>query len=146
MKRLQMNVAFPEGYKLLRALDDAVKRSGIAPLYLELIKVRASQLNGCAYCLNKHISEAISFGEDPRRFYVLSAWREAPEWFSEEEKAILLITEEITNIGGHGVSDEVYNKAIALFGEDLTAKIIMAAIAINSLNRIAVGLSLHPTK
>ncbi|MFC4213551.1 carboxymuconolactone decarboxylase family protein [Pedobacter lithocola] len=139
-----MNEAFPESYKLLREIDTLIKKTGIPPLYLELIKLRASQLNGCAYCLNIHSNDAIKYGEDPKRIYVLSAWREAKEWFTEEEQVILQLTEEITQIRNHGISDEVYNKSIELFGEQKTAYLITAAININSWNRLGVGLNMHP--
>src|SRR5262249_36598944 len=122
----------------------AIKKADIHPLRIEMIKIRASQLNGCAYCLNMHINDALKLGEDPKRIYVLSAWREALSWFSEEEQIILQLTEQITEIGHHGISDEVYDKAISLFGEEKTAHLIMATISINSWNRIGVGLNLHP--
>jgi len=146
MSRLKMNEAFPESYKLLWEIDTQIKKAGIPPLYLELIKLRASLLNGCAYCLNSHSADALKLGEDPKRIFVLNAWREASEWFSEEERTILRLTEEITQIGQHGLSDEVYDKAVELFGEQKTGYLVMAAVNINSWNRIGVGLNMHPTK
>lgn len=144
MNRLKMNEVFPESYKLLWEIDTLIKKAGIPPLYLELIKLRASQLNGCAYCLNAHSNDALKHGEDPKRLYVLSAWREAKDWFNEEEQAILQLTEEVTQIGTHGISDEVYSRSIELFGEQKTGYLIMAAININSWNRLGVGLNMHP--
>ncbi len=144
MNRLKMNETFPESYKLLWEIDSLIKKAGIPQLYLELIKLRASQLNGCAYCLNVHSNDAIKHGEDSKRIYVLSAWREAKDWFNEEEQVILQLTEEITQIGNHGISDEVYNRSIELFGEQKTGYLIMAAININSWNRLGVGLNMHP--
>jgi AhpD family alkylhydroperoxidase len=146
MNRLKMNEAFPESYKLLWEIDTLIKKAGIPPLYLELIKLRASQLNGCAYCLNVHSNDAVKYGEDPKRIFVLSAWREAKDWFSEEEQVILQLTEEITQIENHGISDEVYSKSIELFGEQKTAYLIMAVININSYNRLGIGLNMHPLK
>jgi AhpD family alkylhydroperoxidase len=143
--RLNLNKMFPEAYRILIEMDEAIQKSGISPLYLELIKIRASQLNGCAFCLSKHTADAIKLGENPKRIFVISAWREAPEWFTGEEKTIFHLTEEITQIGVNGVSDLVYDTAIKLFGEEKTAYLIMAAININSWNRIGVGLNLHPT-
>lgn len=143
-KRFEMGTVFPEAYKIMREMDAAVKKAGINPLYIEMIKIRASQLNGCAYCLNMHIHDALKLGEDPKRIYVMSVWREALDWFTEEEQTILQLTEQITEIGHHGISDEVYDKSISLFGKEKTARLIMAAININSWNRIGVGLNLHP--
>jgi AhpD family alkylhydroperoxidase len=144
--RLEMNQYFPESYKLMAELDKHITASGIPPLYIDLIKIRASQINGCAFCLDKHIGEAIRQGEDPRRIYVLDGWKEAPDWFSEEEQAILLLTEEISLIGQHGVSNEVYDKALELFGASKLAFLIMAAVSINAWNRIGIALSMHPKK
>ncbi|SDF26296.1 alkylhydroperoxidase AhpD family core domain-containing protein [Mucilaginibacter pineti] len=144
--RLNLNDMFPEAYRHLKEIDAQIKAQGLNPLYLEMIKTRASQLNGCAYCLNKHVQDAIKLGEDPKRMYVLSAWMETPDWFTDEEQIILRLTEEITQIGSHGISDEVYDQAITLFGEQKTAFLVMAAININSWNRIGVGLALHPVR
>jgi len=142
--RLNLNKIFPDAYRILIQMDEAIKKSDINPLYLELIKIRASQLNGCAYCLSKHTADAVKLGENPKRIFVINAWREAPDWFSGEEKTILHLTEEITQIGVNGLSDLVYDTAVKLFGEEKTAYLIMAIININSWNRIGVGLHLHP--
>lgn len=125
-------------------LSHAVANTGIDNLHQELIKIRASQINGCAYCLHKHFRDAIRYGEDPKRLFVLSAWREAKNWFNKEEQVILRLTEEITLIAEHGLSDQTYEEAIALFGEAMTAKLIVAAININALNRLAVSINMHP--
>jgi len=143
--RLAMKTLVPDAYRLMREVDAVVKTAGINPLHLEIIKTRASQLNGCAYCLDSHIGDAIKLGEDPRRMYVLSAWREASDWFTEEEQIIIRLTEEITQISQHGISDDVYDRALALFGEKKLAHLILAAISINGWNRIGVGLNLHPS-
>lgn len=145
-KRLAMHVVAPGAYKLMKEMDAMIKTSGVNPLHLELIKIRASQLNGCAYCLDQHTKDSLKLGEDARRLYVLSAWREAGEWFTEEEQVILQLTEEITQIGQHGVSDDVYSRGLALFGENKLAHLILAAMNINGWNRLGVGLNLHPAK
>ena len=144
--RLAMHNLVPDAYKLMREFDVIVKSADINPLHLEIIKIRVSQLNGCAYCLDKHTGDAIKLGENPRRLYVLSAWREAKDWFTEEEQIIIRLTEEITQIGQHGISDGVYDRAVTLFGEKKLAHLILAAISINSWTRIGVGLNLHPSK
>ena len=145
-QRLSIHDIDPAAYEAVLAMERYVRGSGLdKPLY-ELIKIRASQLNGCAYCLNKHIGDAIKLGEDPCRMYVLSAWREAKDWFTEEEQIIIRLTEEITQIGQHGISDEVYDRALTLFGEQKLAHLILAAVSINGWNRIGVGLNLHPSR
>lgn len=131
-------------HQIFMQLSDAVSKTGIDPLYQELIKIRASQINGCAYCLHKHSQDAIAYGEDPKRLYVLSAWREARNWFSKEEQVILRLTEEVTLISHHGLSDQTYEDAVLLFGEVGTAHLIVAVININALNRLAVSLTIHP--
>jgi AhpD family alkylhydroperoxidase len=144
-KRLALQKYLPQAYQLMKEMDDLINK-GIEPLHLEMIKIRASQLNGCAYCLNKHITDAIQLGEDPHRIYVLSAWHEAKNWFTDEEQIILQLTEEITKIGEHGITDDVYDRAIETFGEEKTGHLILAAISINSWNRIGIGLSMHPVQ
>ena len=142
--RFKMNQVFPEAYKLLYAIDAKLKQTGLSALHIEMIKIRASQINNCAFCLNMHIGDALKLGEDPKRIYVLSAWHEATDWFTIEEQTILRLTEEVTLISQKGVSDEVYEKAVELFGEEGTAHLMMAVISINSWNRLGVGLNLHP--
>jgi AhpD family alkylhydroperoxidase len=109
-----------------------------------MIKVRASHIHGCAYCVDLHAKEARKLGETEQRLYLISVWREAPNIFSEEEQLVLEMTEEITLIHQHGLSDRLYEKAISLWGEKHTAHVIMAIVTINSWNRIGVGLNLHP--
>ena len=144
-KRLNIKNLIPEAYQLLIQHSQFVANAGIDPLQQELIKIRASQLNGCAYCLDIHTREALKHGESPRRLAVLSAWREAEDWFSEQDKVILKLTEELTIVANHGLSEETYAQAIACFGEMMTANLIMAVININSLNRLGISQRLHPT-
>ena len=142
--RLKMGEVQPEAYKVLFELNKYVLKSGIDKLQREMIKIRASQINGCAYCVNSHTRDARKLGETEQRIYLMSVWREAPNVFNEEEQLLLEMTEEITLIHQHGLRDDLYNKAIALFGEEKTAQIIMAIITINAWNRIGVSLSMHP--
>jgi AhpD family alkylhydroperoxidase len=142
--RLRIPKVQPEAYKAMDALDSYLDTTQINPLYKELIKIRASQINGCAYCMNSHTQDALKKGEKANRLFVLSGWREATNWFSEEEQAILAFTEEVTLISNDGVSDEVYNKMISLFGEAVTAQVLMAIITINAWNRIGVSLHMQP--
>ncbi|MHA4811720.1 carboxymuconolactone decarboxylase family protein [Flavitalea flava] len=142
-QRFKLKEVQPEAYKGMFELEKYLGTTGIAPLHKELIKIRASQLNGCAYCLNLHTKDARKMGETEQRIYLLNAWRESPQ-FSEEERVILELTEEITLIHQHGLSDEVYKKAIALFGEAKTGQLIMAVVTINAWNRLGVSQRLQP--
>lgn len=142
--RFKMGKVQPAAYKAMDALDTYIGSTGIDQRIQELIRIRASQINGCAYCVAYHSADARKAGETEQRLYLISVWREAPNIFTEEEQLILEITEEITLIHKHGLSDVLYDKAIATFGEEKTAQIIMIAITINAWNRIGVGLNMHP--
>jgi AhpD family alkylhydroperoxidase len=142
--RFKMAEVQPGAYKAMYALEQFVKASAIPPVQLEMIKIRASQINGCAYCVNIHTKDARKLGEMEQRIYLVSVWREAPNVFTEEEQLLFQITEEITLIHQHGLSDVLYQKAIALWGEERTAQVIMAVITINGWNRIGVALQMHP--
>jgi AhpD family alkylhydroperoxidase len=142
--RFKMGRVQPAAYKALDALDNYVSNSGIDERQQELIRIRASQINGCAYCVNQHSKDARKAGETEERIYLVSAWREAENVFNEEERLLFAMTEEITLIHQRGLSEELYEKAIALFGEERTAKIIMIIITINAWNRIGVGLKMQP--
>ena len=134
----------PAAYKAMNELDKYVATSSIPPLHRELIKIRASQINGCAYCVNHHTRDARKLGETEQRLYLTSVWREASNIFTEEEQLLLEMTEEITLIHQHGLSNVLYEKSMSVFGEEKTAQIIMAIITINAWNRIGVGLKMHP--
>src|SRR4051812_20965067 len=124
-KRFKMREVQPAAYKPLIELSNYINTTAISPLHRELIKIRASQINGCAYCVNQHTKDARKLGETEQRLYLLSVWRESPQ-FSDEERTILEMTEEITLIHQHGLSETLYQKAITQFGEEKTAQIIMA--------------------
>jgi AhpD family alkylhydroperoxidase len=120
-------------------IERYVRNSGLSqPLY-ELIKIRASQLNGCAFCLDMHNRDARAGGEDQRRLDVLSAWREAPELFSEAEQAALALTEAVTLIGERGVPDDLWQQATKHFGDTSLVHLLMAIAVINVWNRLAVS-------
>jgi AhpD family alkylhydroperoxidase len=138
MQRKSIKDLEPDAYKAMLGLEKYIRNSKMAPSLLELIKIRASQLNGCAYCIDMHSLEALMIGENQRRIFALSAWKESP-LFSEEERAALQITEEVTLISDKGISDETYTNALKFFGENGLAQIIMQVIIINSWNRIAVS-------
>jgi AhpD family alkylhydroperoxidase len=142
--RFKMGEVQPEAYKILFEMNKYVLQSKIDKLQREMIKIRASQINGCAYCVSSHARDARKLGETEQRIYLMSVWREAPNIFTEEEQLILAITEEVTLINQHGLSDELYDKALKLFGQEKTAQIIVTVITINCWNRIGVALNMHP--
>ncbi len=142
--KLKFAQQVPEAYKLLQQFDEVLESTAIEPLQKELIKIRAAQINGCAYCLNKHTAEAIKLGEQISRIAVLSAWREATNWFSEKDQVILQMTEEVTLIANHGLSETLTEKAISLFGELTTTQIIASIISINAWTRIGIAFHMQP--
>lgn len=141
-KRIDLSNVVSSGYKRIIALDSFVQNSDLDKTHLELIKIRASQINGCAYCLNLHTRDAMNQGETAQRIFLLNAWRET-ELFTEEERTILAMTEEITLISERGLTEETYEMATKLFNEEYIGFIIMAIITINAWNRVAV--STHKT-
>ncbi|WDO14695.1 carboxymuconolactone decarboxylase family protein [Flavobacterium sp. WW92] len=127
----------PEAYKAMMALEKFIASTSLTPTHKELIKIRASQINGCAYCINMHTRDARKLGETEQRIYLLNAWRET-KLYTEEEQAILALTEEVTWIQNH-VSKETYDNARRLFDEEYLAAIIMMITTINAWNRIAIS-------
>jgi len=134
--RINIQQVEPAAYQALFGLEKYLATSHIDPILLELIKMRASQINGCAFCLNMHAMDARKIGETEQRLYLLNAWRETT-LFTEKEEAVLALTEEVTLISNH-VSDATYNKAASLFEAQELAQLIMAIVTINAWNRIAI--------
>lgn len=141
-KRLNMYKAAPELYKAMMSLENALQQTSLTPIEKELIKIRASQINGCAFCLNMHTRDARKIGETEQRIYLLNAWHEAGGLYSESEKAILRLTEEVTLISKGGVSAETYQHAEKILGVSKLAEVIMATVVINGWNRIAISTEL----
>ncbi|MPS72175.1 MAG: carboxymuconolactone decarboxylase family protein [Chryseobacterium sp.] len=142
-KRINIHATEPQAYKAMLGLEGYLAQSEISKTIKELIKIRASQINGCAYCLDMHTKDAIKYGETAERIFLVSAWHEADKFFTEEEKVALKMTEEITLINQNGLSDETYQKAGSVFSEKQIAEIIMAIVTINSWNRIALSTKLE---
>lgn len=136
--RINIQTLEPNAYKAMFGLESYITNSGLSKTHLELIKIRASQINGCAFCINMHTTDALKQGETAQRIFLLNAWRET-ELFTPEEKVVLAITEEVTLISQNGLSDKTYSEAIAMFDENYIAKIIMAVVTINAWNRIAIS-------
>lgn len=133
----------PKAYEAMQALENYLKDSGLDKKQFELIKIRASQINGCAFCINMHTKDARALGETEQRIYALNAWRETP-FFTPEERAILALTEEVTNIKHGGVSDKTYEDAAQVLDRHYIGKVIMAAVTINAWNRIAISTGMQP--
>jgi AhpD family alkylhydroperoxidase len=131
-----------DAYRAMAAFDRSIE---FDPPLRELVKIRASQINGCAFCLDMHTYEARKAGESDRRMHAVGAWRESHQ-FSGRERIALAVTEALTNVGQAGLPDELYEQALEEFGlQDLT-QLILAVAAINSWNRIAVasGMQFEP--
>jgi len=143
-KRINVGQLEPTGYKALMGLESYLATTTINKTHKELIKIRASQINGCAFCINMHTTDARKHGETEQRIYLLNAWKEVHDLYTEEERAILALTEEMTLIANGGVSEETYQKAKSLFDENQLAQLMMAIIAINAWNRMAIATHMQP--
>ncbi|HTO37555.1 MAG TPA: carboxymuconolactone decarboxylase family protein [Brumimicrobium sp.] len=141
-KRINIYKVSPEAYAPMIALEKYIASSGLDIILYELIKTRASQINGCAYCLNMHTRDAMKEGETAQRLFLLNAWRET-ELFTEKERAVLALTEEMTLIANNHVSDEVYSEAAKYCSEKELAAVMMAIVVINGWNRMAIATELE---
>lgn len=142
-ERLNYAKVSPDAVKAMREIEKYVAASGLErPLY-ELVKTRASQINGCAYCLDMHTKDARKAGESEQRLYALSAWRETL-FYTERERAALEWTESLTLISGNGVSDSLYESVRTHFDEKEMVALSMAIVAINGWNRLAIGFRTVP--
>lgn len=141
--RMELGKTNAAAYQAMFHLERYVRGSGIDPTLLELIKIRASQINGCAFCLDMHTKDARLNGETEQRIYALNAWRETP-FFTSEERAVLALTEAVTLIATNAVSDEIYDEVSRYFTQDEIANLLMAIVTINGWNRIAVTTRVVP--
>lgn len=142
-ERLNYAKAFPEGIHAMRQMERTLRDSGLEASLVELVKTRASQLNGCAFCIDMHTKDARAAGETEQRLYALSAWRETP-FFTPRERAALSWTEAITNIQQGHAGDEVYEEALQEFGEAQLVRLTLAITQINAWNRIAIAFRAEP--
>ncbi len=131
------------GYEAMHALETYVRQSGLEPSLLHLVKLRASQINGCAYCIDMHTKDARAAGETEQRLYALSAWREAP-FFTERERAALAWTEAVTKVADGHVPDEVFQQVREHFEEKELVDLTLAVVAINGWNRRAISFRSVP--
>ena len=141
--RVNINETEPQAFKAMYALEGYLATVQLSKIQKELIKIRTSQINGCAFCIDMHTKDALKYGETTQRIFLLNAWHET-QLFTEEEKVLLAITEEITLIANKGLSDETYAKAEQFFDRNQIAQIIMAVVTINAWNRIAISTQLEP--
>ncbi len=142
-QRLNYAKAFPEGIHALLNLGKVISASGLEPSLLELVKTRASQINGCAYCIDMHTKDARALGETEQRLYALSAWRET-SFFTPRERAALAWTEALTDIQHGRASDEAFEEVRPAFDEAELTRLTLAITYINAWNRIAVGFRAEP--
>ena len=138
-ERFQYSKAYPEAYKAMLALSQAVEKTGLTPQLIDLVNYRVSQLNGCAYCLDMHSKDLRARGETEQRLYMISAWREAPHLYSDRERAALAWAEAVTQLEDRQVPDEVYEMAREQFSQAELVQLTLAIVAINGWNRFNVA-------
>ena len=141
--RLNPYQASPDTLKALMALESEVQGSGLEQSLIELVKTRASQINGCAFCINMHTQDARKHGETEQRLYLLNAWRESPV-YTDRERAALAWTEAVTRISETHAPDDVYEEVRAQFSEADTVNLTMLIATINAWNRIAISFRAVP--
>ncbi|MBN3865484.1 MULTISPECIES: carboxymuconolactone decarboxylase family protein [Pseudomonas] len=141
--RIDFYTASPDGLKAMMALEAAVSKLPLEKSLIELVKLRASQINGCAFCIDMHTADAIKDGETPRRLFAVTAWREAP-FFTDRERAALAWTESLTQLSLTHAPDEDYALLSAEFSPKEMVDLTVAISTINSWNRLAVGFRKMP--
>jgi len=141
--RLNPQKVSPAAYHAMSTLEVFVRKSKLEPSLLELVKMRASQINGCAYCIDMHSKDARAEGESEQRLYALNAWRETP-FFTDRERAALAWTEAVTLVSEGHVPDTVYEEAKAHFSEEELVNLTMAIVTINGWNRLAIAFRAVP--
>jgi AhpD family alkylhydroperoxidase len=135
--RINLSKVDPEAYQAMIGLEKYIAKTGLDKKLYELIKIRASQINGCAFCINMHTRDALKLGETAQRLFLLDAWRET-DLYSEKERAVLELTESITSISTNHVPDEIYQQAAEHLSERELVAVIMAVVTINGWNRISI--------
>ena len=136
--RVNIQQTEPQAYKAKYALEGYLATTHLNKIHKDLVKIRASQLNRCAFCIDLHTQDALKNGEAAQRIFLLDAWRET-DLFTDEEKLILAITEEVTFIHHQGLSEKTYQQAQQAFDQTYIAQLIMAVATINAWNRIAIS-------
>ncbi|MGR6321597.1 carboxymuconolactone decarboxylase family protein [Micromonospora soli] len=142
MSRINMAAVAPEAYRAVFGLEKYVQ-ANVDHTVLELVKLRASMLNGCSYCVDMHSRDALAAGESSRRLFAVAAWREAP-FFDERERTALALTDAVTRLGDHGVPDDVWDAAAKVWSEKELADLLLAIATINVWNRLSVSTRNEP--
>ena len=142
-ERIAYSKVAPGGYRAMSGLEKYVRESGLEQSLLELVKLRASQINGCAFCLDMHWKDARAQGENEQRLYSLDAWRET-SYYTERERAALACTEAVTQIAANHVSDELYEQVRQQFSEEELVSLTLAVVAINGWNRLSISFRTEP--
>ena len=142
-ERIAYGQVAPDGVQAMRQLEQYVKQSGLESELLELVKIRVSQINGCAYCIDMHTKDARARGETEQRLYGLSAWRETP-FYSERERAALAWAEALTLLAQNSIPNELYEQGRGEFSERELVDLTLGVVAINGWNRLAVGFRSVP--
>ncbi|MET8912295.1 carboxymuconolactone decarboxylase family protein [Micromonospora sp. NPDC004551] len=142
MSRMDTAAVAPEAYRAVLGLEKYVQKN-VDHTVLELVKLRASMLNGCSFCVDMHSRDALGAGESSRRLFAVAAWREAP-FFTERERAALALTDAVTRLGEHGVPDDVWDAAAKVWSEKELADLLVAIATINVWNRISVSTRTEP--
>ena len=132
-----------EGYQAVLGLEKYAA-SNVEPVLYHLLKLRASYLNGCAYCIDMHTRDALKMGESTQRLFAVAAWKEAPAFFTEAERAAFALTDAVTFIADGGVPDDVWERARAVWSEKEVADLLIAIATINVWNRLAISLHAEP--
>jgi len=136
-QRIKINEIEPDAYKAMFSLEKYLDKSALEPKIKELIKIRASQINGCSFCVKMHTSDALKLGEVKERIDSLVTWKQS-DLFTSKEKAILSLTEEVTLIAGKEVQQDTYDEALNHFSENELAQAIIQIVTINAWNRIVI--------
>jgi AhpD family alkylhydroperoxidase len=142
MPRLPINDIAPDAYKAVAGME-AYSRKNNDPVLYELVKLRASMINGCAFCVDMHSRDALAAGESSRRLFGLAAWHDTP-FYTEQERAALALTDAVTRLGDHGVPDDVWDTAAKHFTETELANLLMAIATINVWNRLSISTQNQP--
>lgn len=141
--RLEYEKAAPEGVQAMMGLESYVRRCGLEPALIELVKLRASQINGCAFCIDMHSKDARAHGETEQRLYALNAWRETP-FFTDRERAALEWAEAVTQVSETHVPDDIYESVRQHFNDRELVDLTLAVAAINVWNRLAISFRKEP--
>ena len=141
--RLNYYEAAPQAMKAMMGLEKAASQSVLPATMRELVRIRASQINGCAYCIDMHTTDALKSGETPRRLMAISAWRETP-FFDARERAALLWTETLTLVADRRAPDDIYQEVAAQFTGQELSELTFVIAAINAWNRFGVGFAMQP--